>query len=172
MSQPYVGEIRMFGGNFAPLGWALCNGQLLPISQYDVLFTLIGTTYGGDGQNTFALPDLRGRVPVHAGQRSGASAFVLGQQAGSESVTLTNQQMPVHSHGLLAGSGIGTSATPDGEVLAESSLATMYSASTPTATMASSSTGPAGGSQPHENMQPFLCVEFIIALEGIFPSPA
>jgi microcystin-dependent protein len=169
MTQPYIGEIRMFGGNFPPLGWEFCQGQLLPIATNDVLFQLIGTTYGGDGQSTFALPDLRGRVPVHAGTRSGRT-YNLSEAAGVETVTLTVQQLPAHSHALLASDVLGTTPNPGGEVLTESSTATMFATGSPTSTMAPASVGPAGGSQPHENRQPFLCIDFIIATEGIFPS--
>ena len=163
MGSPYVGEIRMFAGNFAPVGWALCQGQLVSISENDVLFQLIGTTYGGDGQQTFALPNLQSRVPMHQGP-----GFVLGQAAGSETVTLTSQQMPVHSHTALATTSGNTSGQPGGNYLAQG--ADIYENNAAgTATMAPSLT-PAGGSQPHSNIQPYLCVNFIISLYGIFPS--
>lgn len=168
MADPYVGEIRMFGGNFAPLGWAFCNGALIPIAENDVLFQLIGTTYGGDGQSTFALPDLRGRLAVHNG-----SGFVIGQSAGSETVTLTVNQLPVHSHAFLASQNNGTATSPAGQVpatLAAGSNA--YLQGPATAALSSSSLLPdSGGSQPHDNLQPFVCVSFIISLFGIFPSP-
>lgn len=172
MAQPYVGEIRMFAGNFAPLGWLFCDGSLQPISEYETLFNLIGTTYGGDGQSTFALPDLRGRVPIHQGQSFGTSNYVIGESGGVESVTLTAQQIPSHSHTLSASSGAGTSSAPGGNVPALV-VGNLYvgTPSGPTANLAPAAVGTAGGSQPHENMQPFLCVSFIISLFGIFPSP-
>lgn len=164
MASPYIGEIRMFAGNFAPLGWAFCNGALMPISENDVLFTLIGTTYGGDGQVTFALPNLQSRVPVHVG-----SGFALGQSGGAESVTLTTNQIPSHSHVPQANSGAGTQGTPSAGVWAESSLS-QFGNTSPTLAMAATALGPAGGSQPHDNMMPFLTINFIISLFGIFPS--
>jgi microcystin-dependent protein len=169
MSLPYVGEIRMFGGNFAPNGWMFCAGQLLPIAEYEVLFQLIGTTYGGDGQQTFALPDLQGRIPIHMGNQAGTT-FLIGEKAGVEEVTLNSQQIPVHNHPLLAASGFGSSPNPQGEVLAESSAATLYQSGTPAAAMAPQAVGATGGSQPHTNLQPYLCVDFIISLFGVFPS--
>jgi microcystin-dependent protein len=167
MGTPYVGEIRMFAGNFAPAGWALCQGQLLAISENDVLFNLIGTTYGGDGQNTFALPDLRSRAPMHQG-----SGFVIGQAAGVESVTLTTSQIPVHSHVPLAFDGAGGQSKPDNGVWASSSPATQFAtnANVPNLAMAPGTLGSSGGSQPHDNMVPFLVINFIISLFGIFPS--
>ena len=164
MSNPYVGEIRMFGGNFAPVGWAFCNGQLLPISENPTLFNLIGTTYGGDGQTTFALPNLQSRVPIHQG-----NAHVIGEVGGAESVTLALAQIPAHTHTPQASSSPGTSASPSGNVWAAWSDA-QYSATAPAAAMASPALAPAGGSQPHENMPPFVAVNFIISLFGIFPS--
>jgi microcystin-dependent protein len=165
MAQPYVGEIRMFAGNFPPSGWMFCEGQLLPISENETLFQLIGTTYGGDGQSTFALPDLRGRVPIHVG--NGVS---LAETGGVESVTLTTQQIPAHPHTLLGSSGIANDPNPQNNVLGESSAISMYQSATPTAPMAPGSIGSVGGSQPHDNFQPYLCVDFIISLFGIFPS--
>jgi microcystin-dependent protein len=164
VSQPYVGEIRMFGGNFAPAGWAFCDGSLLPISNFDTLFNLIGTTFGGDGQSTFALPDLRGRVPVHQGNN-----FVIGQVAGEESHTLNPNEMPRHSHPAQVTSGPGTTQSPAGEVWAQWS-SPQFSDQAPNTAMAAAAVGNAGGSQPHENMVPFLAVSFIISLFGIFPS--
>lgn len=161
MSNPYLGEIRMFAGNFPPQGWAFCNGQLLAISQNDALFALIGTTYGGDGQNTFALPDLRGRLPLHQG-----SGFVQGQRAGEENVTLTSQQIPSHSHTVGAKTS-ATAATPSGNVYG-GGVTPIFRAS-PSTTMNAAMVGPTGG-QPHDNMMPFLVISFIIALEGIFPT--
>ena len=166
MAQPYIGEIRMFGGNFAPAGWMFCEGQLLPISENDTLFNLIGTTYGGDGQSTFALPDLRGRLPIHQG-----GGFTLAQTGGVETVTLTVQQIPAHTHPLLGSSGNGSQANPSGNVLASSAILKLYALENADAPMASNSIGPVGGSQPHDNFQPYLCVSFIISLFGIFPSP-
>lgn len=166
MAQPYVGEIRMFAGNFAPAGWMFCEGQLLPISENETLFQLIGTTYGGDGQSTFALPDLRGRIPIHQG-----NGFILAETGGAEEITLTVQQIPAHSHPLLGAAGNGTQASPQGAVLATSTVIAPYAAETPGAGMAATAIGPVGGSQPHTNFQPYLCVDFIISLFGIFPSP-
>jgi microcystin-dependent protein len=165
MAQPYVGEIRMFAGNFAPAGWMFCAGQLLAISEYETLFNLIGTTYGGDGQNTFALPDLQGRIPIHQG-----NGFTLAETGGAEEVALTTQEIPAHTHPLLAASAIGNSANPEGEVLAESSVATMYQAGVPSTPMAAQAITSTGGSQPHTNFQPYLCVDYIISMFGIFPS--
>jgi microcystin-dependent protein len=167
MAQPYVGEIRMFAGNFAPAGWMMCEGQLLPITENETLFQLIGTTYGGDGQSTFALPDLRGRVPVHQG-----NGFILAETGGAESITLTVQQLPVHSHPLVASVADGTSVNPGGAVLAQTQPGiARYFEDAPTVNMSPQAISSIGGSQPHENMQPYLCVNFIISLFGIFPSP-
>jgi len=166
MAQPYTGEIRMFAGNFAPAGWMFCEGQLLPISEYDQLFTLIGTTYGGDGQSTFALPDLRGRVPLHMG-----NGFTLAETGGVESVTLTVSQMPAHSHPLLASTSLASQQNVSGNVLAEATLFNPYINVNPTAAMNAAAVSSIGGSQPHDNFQPYLCVDFIISLFGIFPTP-
>jgi microcystin-dependent protein len=163
MSEPYVGEIRMFGGNFAPSGWMFCAGQLLPISEYDVLFNLIGTTYGGDGQSTFALPDLRGRLPIHIG-----SGFVQGQNGGVENVTLTTNQIPAHTHTVSATTNPNTASLPGGNLLA--SGPDIYDQNKPGTTTMAAAIGPFGGSQPHSNFQPYLCVNFILSLFGIFPS--
>jgi microcystin-dependent protein len=165
MGSPFVGEIRMFGGNFAPAGWMFCEGQLLPITEYEVLFNLIGTTYGGDGQTTFALPDLRGRVPIHVG-----IGFIQGQRSGVETVTLTVNQAPQHSHPLLASTAQGLQGNAAGSLPAASNTVSIYKASTPSTPMGGQAIGSAGGSQPHSNMQPYLCVDFIISLFGIFPS--
>ncbi len=165
MAQPYVGEIRMFAGNFAPAGWMFCEGQLLPISENETLFQLIGTTYGGDGESTFALPDLRGRLPVHQG-----SGFILAETGGAEEVTLTVPQIPAHSHPWLASEAAATSVTPLGNVPAEASKR-FYVVPSSVSAMATQCVGPTGGSQPHTNFQPYLCVDFIISLFGIFPSP-
>jgi len=165
MGQPFVGEIRMFAGNFAPAGWAFCSGQILPISENETLFTLIGTTYGGDGESTFQLPDLRGRVPIHQG-----NGFILAENGGVESVTLTTQQMPTHTHTLTATTSNSNDANPANNLLATATTFDAYEISLPPAQgMAAQSIGPAGGTQPHENMQPYLCVSFIISLFGIFP---
>jgi microcystin-dependent protein len=165
MAQPYVGEIRMFAGNFAPAGWMFCEGQLIPISEYETLFNLIGTTYGGDGQSTFALPDLRGRVPLHQG-----SGFVLAETGGVEEITLTVNQMPAHSHALIASLSNSMSTRPQKNVLAAARSMEIYSADLTRVNMAASSLVNTGGSQPHTNFQPYLCVNFIISLFGIFPS--
>ena len=166
MAQPYVGEIRMFAGNFAPAGWMFCEGQLLPISENETLFQLIGTTYGGDGQSTFALPDLRGRIPVHQG-----NGFILAETGGAEEITLTAQQIPAQSHPLLVAGSVGNDPNPNNNVLAESSAVSLYHSGNATAPMAPQSISSVGGSQPHTNFQPYLCVDFIISLFGIFPSP-
>ena len=168
MSDPFLGEIRMFGGNFAPVGWAFCNGQLMPISQNDALFSLIGTTYGGDGQTTFGLPNLQSRIPIHQG-----SGFTIGQMGGAEQVTLTVQQIPSHAHTPQCKSKPGELGSPANAVWAASTgNQTIYSDAGPTANLAMNSTSMAndGGSQPHDNMMPFLAISFIIALEGIYPS--
>jgi microcystin-dependent protein len=171
MAQPYVGEIRMFGGNFAPAGWMFCDGSLLPISEYETLFNLIGTTYGGDGQSTFALPDLRSRVPVHQGQGPGLSSYTLAQTGGVETVTLTQNQIPIHSHTPMA-SNAGNSDNPLNNFWANSNTGKPYTAAPPTVQMNAATIAATGGSQPHDNMIPFLCVSYIISLFGIYPSPA
>lgn len=158
----------MFGGNFAPLGWAFCSGQVLPISQNDALFNLIGTTYGGDGQETFNLPDLQGRLPVHYGTLQGGSTYVIGERAGSETVTLTTQQIPIHNHAANVATAAGTNTLPTSAVWAASSL-NNYSTNAPSTPMAPT-IQPSGGNQPHDNMMPFLAVSFIISLNGIYPS--
>jgi len=165
MSSPYIGEIRMFAGNFAPVGWALCQGQLLAISDNETLFNLIGTTYGGDGQNTFALPNLQSRVPMHVGP-----GFVLAQAAGVETVTLTTAQIPAHSHVPQASTNNAGSSNPDNGVWAASPKYTEYATATDGTVMAAGAIAASGGSQPHDNMVPFLVINFIISLFGIFPS--
>jgi len=171
MSQPYVGEIRMFGGNFAPAGWALCQGQTLPISEFDTLFNLIGTTYGGDGQSTFRLPDLQGRFPMHQGQGPGLSNRTLAEQGGTEAVTLSVSQLPLHSHPAMCSSGGGNSGTPVGNFWSTDPMgSTAAYAMGSDSQMAGNAIGNAGGSQPHENMKPFLALSFIISLFGVFPS--
>jgi microcystin-dependent protein len=164
MSGPFVGEIRMFAGNFAPAGWSFCNGALVPIDQNPTLFQLIGTTYGGDGQNNFALPNLQSRVPIHVGP-----GFALGETGGVETVTLTTAQIPAHYHVPQAASGNGTQTSPTNAVWAASSSAP-YAASAPNVSMAPGAVGSSGGSQPHDNMIPFLVINFIISLFGVFPS--
>ena len=171
MSQPFIGEIRIFAGNFAPNGWAFCDGSLQAISQNDALFALIGTTYGGDGQNTFALPDLRGRVPVHQGQGPGLGARSIGEQSGTETVTLTAAQVPVHTHVMKASSALPSGASGVGGVLAANNVnlygGFVQGSTTP---MAAQAVSPQGGSQPHQNMAPFVGISYIISLFGIFPN--
>lgn len=166
MAQPYVGEIRMFAGNFAPAGWMFCEGQLLPISEYETLFNLIGTTYGGDGQSTFALPDLRGRIPLHQG-----NGFTLAETGGAEEITLTVNQIPSHTHPFIAAATTGDQVSPAGLVAASSFNVTPYINDVPNGNMSASAISSIGGSQPHTNFQPYLCIDFIISLFGIFPSP-
>ncbi|MCX7557401.1 tail fiber protein [Xanthomonadaceae bacterium JHOS43] len=166
MAQPYVGEIRMFAGNFEPAGWMFCEGQLLPISEYVTLFQLIGTTYGGDGQSTFALPDLRGRLPLHTG-----NGFILAETGGAEEITLTVNQIPSHGHPLLGAAVTGDQISPSNAMLANSLNVTPYINDAPNGNMNPSAVSSIGGSQPHTNFQPYLCVNFIISLFGIFPSP-
>jgi microcystin-dependent protein len=166
MAQPYVGELRIFAGNFAPAGWMFCEGQLLPISENETLFQLIGTTYGGDGQSTFGLPDLRGRLPIHQG-----NGFVLAETGGAEEITLTTAQMSTHTHAFLANTAAGTSANVQGNVPATSSAVQIYREGAANQNMNPVAIGPVGGSQPHTNFQPYLCIDFIISLFGIFPSP-
>lgn len=165
MAQPYVGEIRIFAGNFAPAGWMFCEGQLLPISENETLFQLIGTTYGGDGQTTFGLPDMRGRLPIHQG-----SGFVLAETGGAEQVTLTVNQIPAHSHPMSAAAVGGNATSPAGNLPASSFGVTPYINDVPGGNFNAAAITPVGGSQPHTNFQPYLCVEFIISLFGIFPS--
>ena len=172
MSQPYVGEIRMFGGNFAPAGWLFCDGSLQAISENDTLFQLIGTTYGGDGQSTFALPDLRSRVPVHQGTGPGLSTRIIGELAGTETVTLNNQQIPQHTHAVAVSSSTGSTGVPSSTVTLGVADIDMYIIESPSVNMNASTIGNAGGSQPHNNIQPILAVNFIISLYGIFPSPS
>ncbi|HEX8735393.1 MAG TPA: tail fiber protein [Pyrinomonadaceae bacterium] len=167
----FIAIIKMFGGNFAPRGWALCNGQILSIAQNTALFSLLGTTFGGNGQTTFALPDLRGRVPIHPGQGPGLSPYVLGQASGTETVTLLVTQMPQHIHTFAApvSSNDANDSIPTGNVPA-TLPSNAYTSAVPDSAFKPGNTGIAGGSQPHENIQPYLCVNFIICLEGIFPS--
>jgi microcystin-dependent protein len=170
MGQPYVGEIRIFCGNFAPSGWMFCQGQLIPISENETLFNLIGTTYGGDGETTFQLPDLQGRVPVHMDTGGGGGgSYQLGDKSGAETVTLTTSQIPAHSHVPSAFAGPGTNPSPANGVWAECTL-TPYASAAPAATMSPAAIGSSGGSQPHDNMVPFLVVNFIISMFGVYPS--
>ena len=168
MAQPYVGEIRMFAGNFAPAGWMFCEGQLLPISENETLFQLIGTTYGGDGESTFALPDLRGRIPIHQG-----NGFILAETGGAEEITLTVNQIPAHTPSAAGVDRARGETHPDEQharaVDAGDTLFRSYARRS--ANMVAAVIGPVGGSQPHTNFQPYLCVDFIISLFGIFPSP-
>lgn len=179
MSQPFVGQITIFAGNFAPAGWMTCEGQLLPISEYDALFTLLGTTYGGDGQSTFGLPDLRGRAPLHVGQGQNLSNYTIGQNGGNETVILTTQQLPTHSHPVLAINAPATANTPANALLsneggADKAKVSLYAPFDVTpanmTTLLPSSLSIVGGSQPHENLQPLLVLNFIISLFGIFPT--
>lgn len=170
MATPYIGEIRMFGANFAPVGWSLCDGSLLPIGEFDTLYNLIGTTYGGDGQQTFAVPDLRGRLPIHQGQQPGQPAYLIGQPGGVETVTVSRDQMPNHTHPFVASTAEATSADPKGAVLAQSPTVNLYFADTANAAMSAKSSSAAGGNQPHDNVMPFQVVNFIIALYGVYPS--
>ncbi len=169
MSEPFVGEIRMFAGNFAPRGWSFCDGQLLAVSQNDALFSLLGTIYGGDGRTTFGLPDLRGRIPLHAGSGPGLSPRRLGAKAGAEKVTLTVNQFPSHNHTLKASSGIPSDHSPKGLVTGQT-LSDTYIDDNPKANMSTSAVSSLGGSRSHTNLMPYLCVHFIIALFGIYPS--
>lgn len=168
MPQPFVGELRIFAGSFAPAGWQFCEGQTLSIAQNSELFNLIGTTFGGDGQTTFALPDLRGRIPVHEGQ-----TITLGEATGVEEVTLTQAQLPSHTHSALGSAANGTSTSPTGNVVATMPEVTTFAYGTdlPPTTLNAQSISPVGGSQPHTNLQPYVCINYIISLFGIFPSP-
>ena len=170
MSEPFVGEIRMFAGNFAPRGWAFCDGQLLAVSQNDALFSLLGTIYGGDGRTTFGLPDLRGRIPIHAGHGPGLSERRLGAKGGAEKVTLTVNQLPSHSHPAQASSGVAQNTAPMGAGLGSPSADIYRSNPTTTVKMGSTFLANTGGSRSHTNEMPYLCIHFIIALVGIYPS--
>ena len=165
MGQPFIGEIRMFAGNFAPLGWAFCDGALFPISEHEALFHLIGTTYGGDGESTFALPDLRGRVPMHAG-----NGYILAETGGAEAVTLTGTQIPAHNHQLVASTDIPTLSSP-ADALTGQAAGKPYRVPGTTTQLSASTLAPVGGSQPHDNMQPYVAINYIISLYGVFPIP-
>jgi microcystin-dependent protein len=172
MPEPFIGEIRMFGSSFAPAGWALCNGTPIPISENDALFVVLGTRYGGDGEETFNLPDLMGRVPMHTGQGPGLSQnYQMGEKGGVESVTLTTQQIPNHTHALVASGAVGNSISPSDNMTGLSAQVKFYNLGTAVSAMNASAVQPVGGSQPHENMQPYLVITFIISLYGVFPSP-
>jgi len=170
MPEPYVGEIRMFAGNFAPNGWMFCEGQTLPISENDVLFQLIGTTYGGDGEETFNLPNLASRIPIHMGTGPDGTTYQIGEMAGTEQETLTTQQIPNHTHPLTASTNICQDTSPANKVLGQVSTGFLYIQDSADTGFAANSVTPQGGSQPHENTQPFLCINFIISLFGVFPS--
>jgi microcystin-dependent protein len=171
MSQPYIGEIRMFGFSFPPNGWALCNGQLMPISENDVLFAVIGTTYGGDGETTFALPNLQSRHPLHMGTGPGGVTYQIGEAGGIETETLTTNQMPIHSHNALGNTGAGNSASPANNFwAANANTAAVEYTATANSDMNAATIAPAGGSQPHDNLMPYLAINFSISLFGIFPS--
>jgi microcystin-dependent protein len=177
MTEPYLGEIRLFGGNFAPRGWVMCDGQLLSIAENDTLYVLLGTAYGGDGVNTFGVPDLRGRVPAHQGAKNGQT-YVMGQMIGAETVTLTPQQLPAHTHPMSAATTAGSVGTPTVATMLSSqgpagtalSAYAPYNAANEQVALTGGSTTPAGSSQPHENRQPYVGVNFILATAGIFPS--
>ena len=171
MGEPFVGEIRMFGGSFPPAGWAFCNGATMAISENDTLFNLIGTTYGGDGQSTFNLPDLQGRLPMHMGQGPGITQnYQIGEKAGVENVTLTTNQIPIHNHSFLASINAAGSTDPTNQVIAQTSQIHMFTQDVTNRQMNTNALTPIGGSQPHENLQPYLCITFIISLFGVFPS--
>lgn len=161
----------MFGGTFAPAGWTFCDGRLLPISEYETFFNLIGTTYGGDGQETFAVPDLRGRVAIGMGQGPGLQQYTIGEQGGVEEVTLNREQIPRHNHAFLASTGPGGSSNPQGNVVGSPPAVSLFKREKPTKALAPSAVLPVGGSQPHENRMPYLTITYIISLFGIYPSP-
>lgn len=171
MSEPFVGEIRMFAGNFAPRGWAFCDGQLLAVSQNDALFSLLGTIYGGDGRTTFGLPELRGRIPIHAGSGPGLSSRQLGAKGGAEKVSLTVNQLPSHTHQMKASSDSGSAASPNNSTVGRTANFDLFRANgTPGVNMSTNAIPNVGGGQSHTNLQPFLCIHFVIALLGIYPS--
>jgi len=169
MSDQYVGEIRMFSGDYAPQGWAICKGQLLNINEYQVLYTLLGTTYGGDGRTTFGLPDLQSRIPIHAGTNNGTT-YVLGQKAGTETVTITTNQLPAHTHIAAANETAADANDPTNQFWAPNTITKHYTTAAPTGTMNANIISTDGGNQAHDNMMPFLVVNYIIALNGLWPS--
>jgi microcystin-dependent protein len=169
MGQPYIGEIRMVGFNFAPAGWAFCNGQLMAIAENDVLFNLIGTTYGGDGQQTFGLPNLQSRIPIHQGTGPGLSTYIIGGISGTENVTLVPNQIPQHNHSAIAKTEAGNQASPNNAIWAGSSQS-IYGTGSGNVAMRVSAISSSGGNQPHDNMMPFLVINFIISLYGVYPS--
>jgi microcystin-dependent protein len=170
MAQPFIGEIRMFAGNFAPAGWMFCEGQTIPISENDALFTLIGTTYGGDGQETFQLPNLQSRVPLHFGTGPDGTTYQQGEMSGVESVTVSQQQTPIHTHPFLGSSNGANTGNPANKVVAQAAGVTYMIIDGAEVAMNANAVSPVGGGQPHENCQPFLCINYIISLFGIFPS--
>jgi microcystin-dependent protein len=169
MADPFVAEIRIFPFNFAPKGWAWCDGQLMPLSQNTALFSLLGTTYGGNGKSNFALPDLQGRAPMHPGQGPGLSAHVLGETGGSETVSLLESEIPAHSHSMRAAAEAGEENDPAGAALGVTIGNTLYNNGATLAALAPEALAPAGGDQPHNNLQPYLTFYFCIALQGVFP---
>ncbi len=170
MASPFLAEIRILPFNFAPKGWAFCDGQVMPLSQNTALFSLLGTTYGGDGKSNFALPNLQGSAPMHPGQGPGLSLHDLGETAGSDTVTLIAAEMPAHSHSLMASNQPGEDPSPQDEALARSVGASLYKAGTANVELAPQAVAPTGGGQPHNNLQPYLTLNFCIALQGIFPA--
>ena len=169
MAQPYIGEIRMFAGNFPPVGWAFCNGQLMPISQNDAMFVLLGTTYGGDGESTFALPNLQSRIPLHMGNGPDGATYQLAETGGVESVTLSTAQIPNHNHALLGSTAAATTGDPTNKLFGQSPQIAYLIEADPEVQFSAAAISPVGGSQPHENCQPFLCINYIISLFGLFP---
>jgi microcystin-dependent protein len=169
MADPFVAEIRIFPFNFAPTGWAICNGQLLPISQNTALFSLLGTTYGGDGRSTFALPDLQGRAPMAPGQGPGLSLHDLGELGGSQTVTLLESEIPAHSHALIASESDALERGPSGQLFATGVGISMFQTPGPVVALSPNAVTPSGGSLPHNNMMPYLTLNFCIALQGVFP---
>jgi len=170
MSEPFVGEIIMFGGNFSIRGWALCDGQLLAISQNNDLFSLLGTVYGGDGRTTFGLPDMRGRVPLHQGQGPGLSSRAMGAKVGAEDATISANQMPAHNHGFIASNQPPLNKGPGGALVGQPGNDQIYGPGTPPDTFDASAIGDSGSANEHPNLMPTLCVSFLIALTGIYPS--
>jgi microcystin-dependent protein len=166
---PFVAEIRIFPFNFAPTGWAFCDGQILPLSQNTALFSLLGTTYGGDGKSNFALPDLQGRAAMHPGQGPGLSLYDLGEEGGSETVTLLQSEIPLHSHSLVASLSDGLFTQPSGQQFSQGVGINIWDTTAPNTTLANNALTPAGGDLPHNNMQPYLTLNYCIALQGVFP---